>query len=46
MAEKQDKVARIDRFYAEQLAYFLRKLDALKDPDSPRGEGRGQQREA
>lgn len=31
-AENLDKVARIDLFYMEQLAYFLRKLDAARDP--------------
>ena len=32
-AENLAKVARIDRFYMEQLAYFLGKLDAARDRD-------------
>ncbi|MGI9430311.1 MAG: DUF1552 domain-containing protein [Bythopirellula sp.] len=28
-----DKIAKIDHFYMQQLAYFLGKLEALKDPD-------------
>lgn len=32
-AENLDKVARIDRFYMEQLAYFLGKLSAARDSD-------------
>ncbi|HEY0706394.1 MAG TPA: DUF1552 domain-containing protein [Polyangia bacterium] len=31
-AENLDKVARIDLYYMEQFAYFLRKLEAAKDP--------------
>jgi len=32
-AENLEKVAKIDLFYMEQLAYILRKLDALRDVD-------------
>lgn len=31
--EKLEKIARIDHFYMQQLAYFLNKLTELKDPD-------------
>ncbi len=31
--EKLDKIAIIDHFYMQQLAYFLGRLEALKDPD-------------
>ena len=31
--ESLDKIAVIDHFYVQQLAYFIEKLDALKDPD-------------
>ena len=32
-AEQMEKYAQIDRFYAEEYARFLAKLDTLKDPD-------------
>jgi len=32
-AENLEKIAIIDHFYAEQLAYFLSRLETLKDPD-------------
>lgn len=32
-AESMAKIARIDKFYAEQFSYFLKKLSELKDPD-------------
>lgn len=32
-AEKLEKIARIDRFYADQFAYFLHKLQQTKDVD-------------
>jgi hypothetical protein len=32
-AENLEKVGRIDRFYMEQLAYFLRKLETARDAD-------------
>ena len=31
--EKLAKIARIDKFYVEQLAYFLEKIGTIKDPD-------------
>lgn len=32
-AETLEKIARIDQFYMQQLAYFLGRLNELKDPD-------------
>ena len=31
--DKLEKIAKIDHFYMQQLAYLLKKLDELKDPD-------------
>ena len=31
--EKIEKIGKIDRFYAEQFAYLLGRLDAIKQPD-------------
>lgn len=31
-AKKMEKIAKIDRFYVEQFAYFLEKMKAAKDP--------------
>lgn len=33
MEAKLAKVARIDRFYMEQMAYFLKKIDSMRDSD-------------